>query len=649
MFLRSLSTCAMLAGLVLILLGISGCSHQQTDTKLSPTPHWIKDDAGTLTLAGVINKDLATQWTKAAQSNPNFGFTNSVIWLSLPFENLSDTPGKRILEIAFPLHDNLDVYLIDGDRIVKTFNSGDLERFADRPVNHRHFLFPHVVPPNTKLRAIIRAKSTETMYLPVKVWQSSSAFIVQDQHQTLLLGLFFGALLIMLVYNLFLYFSTGHKNYLNYVWVTAAIVYLQLTQKSVGYQYLWPEQGFFNHISFPLSSFLAIATSTFFMLNFLNLDRRVNPKTILAFNAMTWISLLGMAFTAITFIADPVSVAYKPIILSVALMGAASTIIVMLLLGNLALRGNRSALILSIAWLSLLIGSLLFALGRIGLPIPMLFAENAMLIGSTFEAALISFALAMHIKTERDKRLKAQELALASERKTLEAQNSLLRLQEEVTQQLEEEVQERTQKLQSAMQRLEAANHKLDNLSRLDPLTGLSNRRDFDQAFGEQWIKSAELNQPVSILMADIDYFKSINDNYGHLFGDQCLVEVAAVLKGCLQKTDCVAARFGGEEFIILLPDTFAAEAGRIAEKVRKQIEKLRLKHQEGEIGFTISVGVASDIPKPKSTNTNLVADADEALYLAKEGGRNRVVGPASGKLFAASKPKAATLKTSIA
>jgi len=255
----------------------------------------------------------------------------------------------------------------------------------------------------------------------------------------------------------------------------------------------------------------------------------------------------------------------------------------------------------------------------------MVFTENAMLIGATFEAALISFALARHIKDEREARMLAQELALSNERKTREAQNSLLKLQERTTQQLEDEVKERTQKLEVAMKSLTIANHKLDSLSRLDALTGLSNRRNFDQEFNEEWLICSEQKQPMSLLMADIDHFKNLNDTYGHLFGDQCLIKVAEILKSCVYQPKHLAARFGGEEFIIMLPNTDSKAAALIAELIRFEIEKLRVSFQGQQVFFTISIGVSSIIPSPATSFIDLNENADQALYQAKEGGRNRV------------------------
>ncbi|MGB0848652.1 MAG: sensor domain-containing diguanylate cyclase, partial [Thiolinea sp.] len=621
---RLIYTLMLLPVMLITLIGCAGKEVAGANDQYSGL-YWLEDTSGAMTFDDISSRNLSTQWQQADNNNPNFGFTNSAYWFSLPIENPKSELNPMLLEIAFPLHDSIDVYLLDGNAIVKTFHTGDKLPFVQRPLHHRNFLFPHIVAPEKKLRAILRIQSTDTMYVPVKVWENSE-FVAANQQQTLFLGLFFGFLSIMLVYNLLLYFSTGHKNYRNYVWCTAAILYLQLAQTNLGYQYIWPGQSFFNHLSIPVSTFIVIGTSSFFILGFLGLNKKQYPKIVLTFRTFIWTAIAGTIWTTTTMVSGLTIIPYTAMLLTTAVTGAIATITVLTILITLCLKGDRSARILSVAWLSLLIGSLLFALGRIGIPIPMLISENAMLIGSTFEAALISFALARHIKKEREARLQAQELALINERKTREAQNSLLILQQQTTQQLEQEVRERTHKLEMTMKSLTQANRKLNNLARMDALTGLSNRRDFDQELQHEWQNNLRQRQPISLLMADIDHFKMINDTYGHLFGDQCLVNVASIMKSCANRVSDLVARFGGEEFIILLPDTDSKEASLIAEHIRRSIQQLCISYQGQQIHFTISIGVATVIPTPGTSSTDLIASADQSLYLAKEGGRNQVI-----------------------
>lgn len=602
---------------MLLAINMAGCFQKETAPEEQFSMRWLEDEAGTMTFDDVLKQDLSTQWHAPKHRYPNFGFSNSAFWLSLPFENNHDIQTSMLLEIAFPLHDKIDVYLLDSDKVITSYHTGDLLPFNSRPLNHRSFLFPQTVAPQAKLRAIVRLQSTDTLYLPVKVWKSHD-FFTADQNEVFLLGLFFGFLSIMLIYNLLLYFSTQQKRYLYYVFFTGATIYFQLAQKGLAYQYLWPESTFLNQISIPLSAFLTMITSSLFILNFLNLKKENNAKIIFTLKAGIWISWFIIAICYF--------IPYETLLQLTVMMGAASAIIPLIILSSLSLKGNQSAQILTVAWLFLLSGSILFILGRLGIQTQMLVTENAMLIGSTMEAALISFALARNIKKERDARMLAQESVLKYERKTRETQNSLLLLQKQTTQHLESKVKERTHKLETAMRSLTIANGKLDQLARLDGLTSIFNRRHFNQQIEYEWQRTRRHKKPLSLMIIDIDHFKQVNDDYGHLFGDQCLIQMAAIMKNCVQRPEDIVARYGGEEFVIMLPGTNISGAHLIAERVRQCTERLRLDYRNKQVQFTVSIGISSMISRQDLSTIDLIASADQALYLAKERGRNRVI-----------------------
>lgn len=178
---------------------------------------------------------------------------------------------------------------------------------------------------------------------------------------------------------------------------------------------------------------------------------------------------------------------------------------------------------------------------------------------------------------------------------------------------------------------LELKQHRdfLERLSTLDGLTGIPNRRHFD-AFAEgEWRRSIRKSSHFSLLLIDVDHFKMFNDRYGHLEGDDCLRDVAqALLKTPRRPMDFVA-RFGGEEFAVVLPDTDMEGAKLLAESMRKAIEDLKIPHAgNSSCGHvTVSVGIASTKPEMNDELGSLLKEADEALYKAKETGRNRVVG----------------------
>jgi diguanylate cyclase (GGDEF)-like protein len=176
---------------------------------------------------------------------------------------------------------------------------------------------------------------------------------------------------------------------------------------------------------------------------------------------------------------------------------------------------------------------------------------------------------------------------------------------------------------------LDRANKELDRLSRTDGLTGLFNRRYFEERFAVEFARSNRYRAPLSCLMIDIDHFKRLNDAYGHAFGDKVLQAVSGVAQHMLRDVDMLA-RYGGEEFVALLPETGPVEALRVSERVRQGIERLKLVHEaqsneSKRVHCTASIGVATfPVPGLESAEALLRA-ADDALYAAKEAGRNRV------------------------
>ncbi len=173
--------------------------------------------------------------------------------------------------------------------------------------------------------------------------------------------------------------------------------------------------------------------------------------------------------------------------------------------------------------------------------------------------------------------------------------------------------------------RLRAQSSRLMRVSYQDPLTGVGNRRRFDQDLSQLFRQAKEGGRPLALLMIDVDHFKSYNDYFGHPAGDSCLIQVAHALQEDLRREGDRLARYGGEEFAVLLPDTDPKDACAIAERLRLAVARLALPHPPAPTGWvTVSIGVAAMIPDPNTLDYLLVAQADLALYSAKEAGRNR-------------------------
>ena len=180
--------------------------------------------------------------------------------------------------------------------------------------------------------------------------------------------------------------------------------------------------------------------------------------------------------------------------------------------------------------------------------------------------------------------------------------------------------------LEELGRQLAEKNAMLEKLSSLDGLTGIANRRRFDEALDQEWRRGRREQHALSLILIDVDYFKRYNDRYGHLRGDDCLRQVATGLAEVVHRPGDLVARYGGEEFVVLLPHTEEAGAATVAEALRAKIEGLAIPHALSETAqvVTISLGSATMRPSGDAGAEAVIAAADLALYAAKTGGRNR-------------------------
>lgn len=166
----------------------------------------------------------------------------------------------------------------------------------------------------------------------------------------------------------------------------------------------------------------------------------------------------------------------------------------------------------------------------------------------------------------------------------------------------------------------------LEELSLLDPLTGLANRRYLNRILEAEWTLAIKQQEPISIIMLDIDYFKNYNDSLGHISGDSCLQSIAVALKSITNNHSEIAARYGGEEFLLVFPQTNKEKAEEIANLILHNIKNLEIKHPDSPIctNITVSLGVVTTIPNPDDLLRDFIEEADKKLYDAKKLGRNQ-------------------------
>lgn len=188
-------------------------------------------------------------------------------------------------------------------------------------------------------------------------------------------------------------------------------------------------------------------------------------------------------------------------------------------------------------------------------------------------------------------------------------------------------MKQKVKELRKTKDELAAANRKLELLSLMDELTGVPNRRHFNDILKREWNSAARAGKPLSVLMLDLDFFKAYNDSYGHLAGDECLRKAAEAIRKTLDRPRDLVARFGGEEFIILLPETDEEGALQVSERIRRAVQELEIPHGASQAGpvLTVSIGAATEIPVDTDSPDECIRHADAALYRAKAAGRNTV------------------------
>lgn len=175
----------------------------------------------------------------------------------------------------------------------------------------------------------------------------------------------------------------------------------------------------------------------------------------------------------------------------------------------------------------------------------------------------------------------------------------------------------------------------LEQLATRDGLTGIANRRSFDEKLGNEWKRERRDLRTLSLLMIDVDHFKRYNDTYGHQAGDRCLQQIAKVLEEVVYRPGDLVARYGGEEFAVILTATDARGAGIVANRILDRVAELAMPHGGGEGGrVTLSIGISTSLPEPDMTREGLIAAADGALYKAKHEGRNRFVSDQAAETF---------------
>jgi diguanylate cyclase (GGDEF)-like protein len=587
----------------------------------------FEDKHGELLLPEIIAKDLAKElmWTRHNEDELSFGYTQSAYWFRFLVENKTSQDVDRLLELAYPVLDDVRITVVDlhSQKVISEIILGDKLEFSERSIIHRNFMIPLTVLAHKQEIWYIRIQTSSAMQAPMSIWNERD-FFIQDQSRMMGLGLYYGIMFIMVLYNLFVFMSVKEVNYLYYVFYVASMAGFLASLQGLSFQYLWPTATHWNDSAIVILLACVVLFSSIFTRKFLFLARDEN-RINHAFSIVIVLTVL------IIFLAN-----FIPYHLMIKLLIIVTVIAISLMIYSGIMRwnqGHSSARYYTIAWSSMLLGGAILALNKFNIIPRNFFTENAVQFGSAIEVILLSFALADRLNQEKQKKFEAQVSALESERianaaqadalvherEAREAQDRALDIQRKANETLEVKVKERTTELENA-------NEKLAYLSTTDSLTGLRNRRYFDEIIGREFHRAIREKETLSILMLDIDFFKKVNDVYGHQAGDEVLVGVAKVLEKTINRQTDLVARYGGEEFAIVLPNTDLVAAYQIAESLRIEIAKKAHRFDQIEIAVTVSIGLMGDRPLIKDNHDQWMKYADAALYEAKDKGRNVVL-----------------------
>ncbi|MBQ0831440.1 diguanylate cyclase [Marinobacter sp.] len=529
------------------------------------------------------------EWTPSRGRELVFSQTHSVYWVRLNVQNNGRERQLWYLNLSYPLLDEVTFWRGDGPRDVLV--TGDQHRFHARAVDYRFFLLPIYLNSGESRSITLRIRSSGALNLPLQL-ETPAELIAQSNHLAISHGLFYGAILVLAIFNLLLFASSGTFYYLHNAFYMGTMGLFLFAMGGFANQYFWPEHPAFANTFIPLSLILCGLSMTLFGRSFFEVERHtLADKTL---KAITWLCVGVIGLTLV--------LPYNLAILLNTLLGLIIIFILSIIAVSRWREGYQPAKWYVLAWVIMATGALVYAAAAFGYLADFLARESLMLTAIGGQVILLNYAM-------------VQRWRLMN--------NKLLKVEQEARTDLEYKVHERTAQLRSTMRELESANRKLATLSLNDPLTGLYNRRHMDNILPELCAEARRTGQPLSLGLVDVDHFKTVNDTWGHGFGDTCLQMIANLLSRHAKRPRDVAIRFGGEEFALLLPGTDMEGAQKVCEALLEDLRAAVVNAPDGaRAKLTMSAGIA--LMQPDEDQHAFFERADSALYKAKARGRNQ-------------------------
>ncbi len=437
---------------------------------------YIEDTHNSLSIDQVKTLSRGLIWQNISSDTPNFGYTDSAYWVHLRLTNKSNHSVDRVVEIAYPVIDYIDFYQVNAGNIEQKFQVGDKRPFSARPIAHRTFVFPISVDAMSDSSLFIKVKSSSSLQLPISI-ASEREFFASDQLDLIRMCVYYGMMLVMILFNLFIYFSLKEAMYFYYVSFVFCFAAMQFCLHGMAGQYIWPEKSYLQDFSILIFVPSIVLFASLFARHFLDLSIHA-PLANRFFKVMGWIAIACIGGGL--FLDYEQSIKFSVLAVIPASLGC-------LIIGPyLWAKGHTIARFYTIAWASITIATMALALSKFGI-IPRTFlTENGLQFGSAMEAVLLSLALADRLNNERDQRFQAQE-----------------------------------KMLEESMQR-EIAEQELIYSALHHPLTGAPNRAFFENWFQEQ-VERLEDMPKITMGMFYLRRFHEVNKTLGHIQADGLL------------------------------------------------------------------------------------------------------------------------------
>jgi len=532
---------------------------QLSDSPIGRDTGFLPERGDRLSLSGARQALATGKFQASTEPVLNFGIGATPVWVHFRVQNPAADVATRRLSVDTGWLDHLDVYVVHDGRTLAAYKLGDRLPFAHRPVDSRLFVINQSFPPGVS-DVFLRVQTPDPMVVPIFL-QTLPKANAQEKAEHFGYGLLYGFLFALLAYNAMLYIGLRAPRYILYSLYLGMFLLMNISYTGHGFEWWWPDSTIWAQWSQPTLMMLYASSGLIFALSFLDI-RRHYPR---AFRLMIGYIVLALALLLLLVLSDEQRLA-----LLLAFTYVSLFTVVMLVMGIIAVRGGvRAAKYFLLAAFSAMIGAAVTALAVWGFIPFNVWTYRAIDIGMMLDATLLALALSFQFRIGQEQRLRAEEMA------------------------------------------------------RIDPLTGVNNRRAFYDISAPICNISMRHGRHLSVILLDLDHFKRVNDSYGHVCGDEVLKATAAELKRSIRDHD-VIARWGGEEFILLLPETGLEEAVRLAERLRQAVEGIRLTCQGNRIGITASFGVAEKHTDARDLG-ELITMADQQLYRAKNSGRNRV------------------------